>query len=108
MSTTEILQPLHQFLLQSRQLLALAQSGEWEAFEVLLQERQAGMPTLGENQLLIAVAKSGQADEMRRLLADIQVVNDEIAKVAETGRAELAAQLRQVMQAEKAIDAYRK
>lgn len=106
--TTDLLQPLHQFLEQSRRLLGLAKADDWEAFEVLLEERQQGLSALGDNKLLIAVAKAGVADEMRALLAEIQAVNNQLGEVAEAGRADLAAQLRQVVQAEKAIEAYKK
>lgn len=106
--TNNLLHPLHQFLEQSRQLLGLAEAGEWETFETLLEERQKGLPALGDNKLLIAVAKAGAADEMRALLADIQAVNNQLEVVAQAGRADLAGQLRQVVQAGKAIDAYKK
>lgn len=108
MSTTDILQPLQQFLEQSQRLLAMAHAGDWAGFEVLLQERQAAMPTLGDSQLLIAVAKAGKADQMRELIAEIQVVNTQIGEVAESGRGEIAAELTQLLQAEKAMKAYQK
>lgn len=108
MTTPELLQPLQIFLEQSQQLLTLAEAEEWETFEKLLAERQEGLAALGENQLLIAVAKAGLADDMRHLLAQIQGTNDRIGQVAEQSRADIAAQLRQSLQAEKAIDAYSK
>lgn len=108
MSTTDILQPLQQFLAQSQRLLDLARAGDWTEFEVLLQERQVAIPTLGESQLLIAVAKAGKADQMRELITEIQVVNTQIGEVAENGRGELAAELKQLLQAEKAMKAYQK
>lgn len=104
----DLLQPLHQFLEQSRLLLGMAQAGEWESFESLLATRQQGLAALSNNQILIAVAKAGRADEMRELLADIRTANDRIAEVAETSRADIGSQLRQLVQAEKAIDAYKK
>jgi flagellar protein FliT len=108
MTQSDLLQPLHRFLDQSQRLLALAEAGEWEAFEALLAERQKGLASVGDNALLIAVAKAGLADEMRQLLAEIQTSNNRVAEVAERSRADLAVQLRQVVQAEKAIDAYKK
>lgn len=104
----DLLHPLRRFLEQSRQLLGLAENSDWEAFETLLTERQQGLASLGEGALLIAVAKAGLADEMRQLIADIQSVNDRIGEVAERERTDLAGQLRQSFQAEKAIDAYKK
>lgn len=104
----DLLHPLKLFLDQSRRLLELAEEGDWAAFETRLAERQLGLANLGDNALLIGVAKAGLADEMRQLIADIQSVNDRIGEVAERERTDLAAQLRQSYQAEKAIDAYKK
>ncbi len=107
MTEDSLLQPYHRFHEQTLELIALAEAGDWTAFEALLAERQQGMAPLGDNQRLIEATRTGRAEELRSTILSIQAANDLLAQIAETSRADLADQLRQAFQAEKAIDAYK-
>lgn len=102
------LQFYEDFLQLSRALLSLAQTGEWETFEQQMAVRQALSAKLEEQALLDVIVAAGLADELRLLIAEIHVVNDRIAEAAEAVRDELAQEIRQNMQASKAISAYSK
>lgn len=106
MTSDELLAPLVTFLAQTQDLLALGEAGDWEAFASLLEQRQAGLAALGDSQQLIALAKAGKGEEAGFLIQQIQAANDQLAKLAEASKEELGEQLRQALQAEKALGAY--
>lgn len=108
MTAIDVLAPLNLFLQQTEQLVALAKSGDWQAFELLLAEREAALPALSDSGLLIAVANAGLEEEMRSLITRIQDVNNCLGQLAENNKTILVSELRLAMQAEKAIDAYKK
>lgn len=101
------LQCYEDFLQLSRRLLELAEAGDWETFQPQLDARQALSARLEAQETLDAVVHAGLADELRLMIAEIHVVNDRIAAAAESVRDELSAEIRQNMQASKAINAYR-
>jgi hypothetical protein len=106
MTSDDLLSPLVTFLAQTRELLVLGKAGDWEAFASLLDQRQAGLAALGDNQRLLALARAGQAEEARFLIQQIQEANEQLGKLAEASKEELGEQLRQAVQAQKAVGAY--
>jgi uncharacterized membrane protein len=101
------LQCYEDFLLQSRRLLDLAEASEWETFEKQLESRKALVARLEAQSTLDAIVTAGLADELRLMIAEIHSVNDRLEVVAEAARDELGAEIRQNMQANKAINAYK-
>lgn len=102
-----LLKRLEKFLEQSRELLRLAQEDNWEEFESLLNQRQEKLASLGENEFLIELAKAGLADDARELINAIRALDAQILQRAESGKADIGAKLRQSLQANKAIVAYK-
>src|SRR5690625_3739686 len=69
-----LLAPLHEFHQRSQELVKLARAGDWATLEERLAEREKGLPALGDNQFLIAVAKAGQTEQLREGIAAIQAL----------------------------------
>lgn len=102
-----LLSHLETFLAQSRQLLILARDDNWEEFESLMAARQKNLPVLAENTFLIELAKNNLVEEAKELISAIKDIDNQILAVAERSKASISAQLRQSLQADKAIDAYK-
>src|SRR5690625_4017297 len=103
-----LLAPLHEFHQRSQELVKLARAGHSATLEERLAEREKGLPGLGDNQFLIAVAKAGQTEQLREGIAAIQALNDELVALAEQNKADISAQLKESQRAEKGIQAYEK
>ncbi len=103
-----LLAPLHEFHQRSQELVKLARAGDWATLEERLAEREKGLPALGDNQFLIAVAKADQTEQLREGIAAIQALNDELVALAEQNKADISAQLKESQRAEKGIQAYEK
>src|SRR5690625_6795856 len=67
-----LLAPLHEFHQRSQELVKLARAGDWATLEERLAEREKGLPALGDNQFLIAVAKADQTEQLREGIAAIR------------------------------------
>lgn len=107
MANGSLLAPFHQFLTDSNELLALAQAGEWEQFSEKMAVRPQALATLGDANLIDAIAEAGLADFLKESIEEIMVVNDEIEKVASQAKDSITKELSESFQMSKAISAYR-
>lgn len=107
MTEPDLLEPVYQFREYNRELLALAQQDEWQAFEEKAPEREALIGALNDSEFLVAVAQAGRAEELKAEIAAIQQLNDEITALAERTKAGIASQLKQKNHQDKAIKAYK-
>lgn len=108
MTDRDLLDPVHRFHRHTRDLLALAERDDWQAFEAQAAEREALVGPLNDNDFVIAVTEAGRADELRREIEAIQRLNDRITALAEDTKADIAARLKHHNVQQKAIRAYNK
>lgn len=106
MDTDLLLDPIARALSQSRALLALAQAGDWESFETLVQQRQQGLLSLNDPEYLESLTKADLESEAAKLIYEIQAINKTLSQLAEENRDSKASELRQTNLASKAMDAY--
>jgi len=106
MANNSLLAPLEAVLSQSQSLLSLAHEQNWAAFEVLLQQRQAGMRTLTDGDYLNALAAANLDVKAKELVSQIQTLNDQLGELAVRQREKLVAEVRQLSISDKAINAY--
>lgn len=106
MDTNPLLDPLVRALSQSQALLSLAQAGDWESFETLVQQRQQGLLSLNDAEYLESLAKADLESQAAGLIQEIQSINRHLTSLAESNRDTRATEIRQVAVAGKALDAY--
>jgi flagellar protein FliT len=106
MDTDSLLDPLSRALSQSHALLSLAQAGDWESFETLVQQRQQGLLSLNDQEYLESLAQADLEAKAADVIQEIQAINKKLADLAETNRESRASELRQTNHATKAMDAY--
>lgn len=100
------LDPLTRALSQSRALLSLAQAGDWESFETLVQQRQQGLLSLNDQEYLQSLAQADLEAEAANVIREIQGINRTLSELAAASRDNKASELRQTNLASKAMDAY--
>jgi flagellar protein FliT len=103
---TSLLAPVNSLVEQTQHLLNLARTQDWEAFEVLLQQRQAAMNVLMDANYLTSVTKAGLENDVRQMVKDIKTMNLQLTELASRRQDEIASEIRQLNRAGKAIDAY--
>ena len=106
MDAHSLLDPLIRALNQSQALLSLAQAGDWESFETLVQQRQQGLLSLNDAEYLESLAHANLEADAADIIRQIQALNKTLAQLAEQNRDSKASELRQSNLANKAIDAY--
>lgn len=106
MDIDSLLDPLARALSQSQALLSLAQAGDWESFETLVQQRQQGLLSLNDQEYLESLAQADLEAKAAEVIQEIQAINKKLAELAEAGRENKASELRQTNHASKAMDAY--
>lgn len=106
MDAHSLLNPLDRALSQSQALLSLAQAGDWDSFETLVQQRQQGLLSLTDTEYLTSLAEAELDAKAAGIIKDIQDINQQLAQLAQENREQIASELRQSAQAAKAIDAY--
>ena len=106
MDIDPLLDPLTRALSQSQELLSLAEAGDWEAFEALVQQRQQGLLSLSDQGYLESLAQANLEARAAGVIQEIQSINKQLADLAEANRENAASELRQSNLAHKAIDAY--
>jgi flagellar protein FliT len=106
MDTNTLLDPLVRALSQSQALLSLAQAGDWDSFETLVQQRQQGLLSLNDPEYLETLAQANLEADAAGLIQEIQTLNKALTSLAEVNRENAASELRQSGKAAKAIDAY--
>ena len=103
---TSLLAPVNSLVEQTQHLLNLARAQDWQAFEVLLQQRQAAMKVLMDANYLDSVTKAGLDSEVKQMVRDIKTMNQQLTELASRRQDEIASELRQINRADKALDAY--
>lgn len=106
MDTDPLLDPLVRALNQSQALLSLAQAGDWDSFETLVQQRQQGLLSIHDAEYLESLARADLEMQAAGLIREMQEINRQLTALAETDRNNRAAELRQAAIASKALDAY--
>ncbi len=106
MDIDSLLDPLARALSQSQALLSLAQAGDWDSFETLVQQRQQGLLSINDQEYLQSLAQADLEGKAAVLIQDIQAINKALASLAEANRENTASELRLNTRAAKAIDAY--
>ncbi|MGV8836706.1 flagellar protein FliT [Cellvibrio sp.] len=106
MDIDSLLDPLTRALSQSQALLSLAQAGDWESFETLVQQRQQGLLSLNDQEYLQSLAQADLEAKAASVIQEIQTINKALASLAEANRENAASELRQNSRAARAIDAY--
>jgi hypothetical protein len=101
-----LLAPINTLVEQSQHLLNLARAQDWQAFEVLIQQRQAAMNVLVDADYLEAITKAGLDAEVKQMVKDIKTMNQQLTELASRRQDEIASEIRQSNRVEKAIDAY--
>jgi flagellar protein FliT len=106
MDINPLLDPLSRALSQSQALLSLAQAGDWESFETLVQQRQQGLLSLNDQEYLQSIAQADLEAKAADVIQKIQAINRTLGELAKTSRENKASELRQTNHASKAMDAY--
>jgi len=106
MDMNSLLDPLARALSQSQALLSLAEAGDWESFETLVQQRQQGLLSLSDEEYLESLANANLEAKAAGIIQEIQGINKMLAVLAERDREKVSSDLRQSTVASKAIDAY--
>ena len=106
MDIDTLLDPLSRALSQSRALLSLAEAGDWDSFETLVQQRQQGLLSLNDSEYLQSLAQADLEARAAQMIEEIQSINKRLSELAEISRDQVASELRQNTKAMKAIDAY--
>ncbi len=106
MDTNPLLDPLVRALSQTQALLSLAQAGDWDSFETLVQQRQQGLLSINDAEYLQSLAKADLESQAASLIQEMQGINQHLTNLAELNRDNKASDLRQSVTANKALDAY--
>ncbi len=106
MDIDPLLDPLARALSQSQALLSLAQAGDWESFETLVQQRQQGLLSINDPEYLELLAQADLESQAAGVIQEIQGINKRLSELAEISRENAASELRQSNKISKAIDAY--
>ena len=88
---------------KSKQLLALAEAGEWEQFSELEQQRQSLLSGLNLDTLELTGAQYAQVHSKMTELIDF---NQQLEAICRKKRAEVAKQLQKISHGNKATKAY--
>lgn len=106
MDISPLLDPLSRALSQSQALLSLAQAGDWESFETLVQQRQQGLLSINDPEYLESLATADLEPQAAEVIQEIQEINRQLSALAEVSRDNVASELRHSNRAAKAVDAY--
>lgn len=106
MEIETLLDPLSRALSQSQALLSLAEAGDWDSFETLVQQRQQGLLSVNDEEYLKSLAQANLEAKAAYMIEEIQQLNKRLSALADISREQVASELRQSAKAMKAIDAY--
>jgi hypothetical protein len=108
MTTQDLLKPLYDTLEKAQELTRLAQSEEWLAFEQQFANYEQLAKYLSDETYLKALNDNNLGASGRELILEIQALNETLDLCATDVRDKIASELRQMMQSDKALDAYRR
>jgi flagellar protein FliT len=106
METEALLEPLSRALSQSQALQSLAEAGDWDSFETLVQQRQQGLLSINDVEYLQSLAQADLEHKAAQMIEEIQTINKRLSELAESNRDQIASELRQNTKVRKAMDAY--
>ncbi len=108
MTPENLLQPLNQLLTQAQALMILAQAEAWDEMQSEIVDYQQRMAVLADATYLLALKDANLTAEAQALILQIQEFNQQLDGNAEQVHTNIASELRQIIQADKALDAYRR
>jgi hypothetical protein len=106
MNTENLLEPLHQLLTQAQALLILAQEKNWDELQHQFAPYQQQMAVLADENYLQALKAANLSAAAQALIVEIHAGNEQLAVDAAQGYENIASELRQIIQSDKAMDAY--
>ncbi len=101
-----LLQPLQQLLAEADALMQLALEEDWDALQTQAENFQQQMALLGDQRYLGKLREAGLVVQAQDLLLQIQLLNDQLDLMATNARDKVSSELRQIIQTNKAMDAY--
>lgn len=101
-----LLQPLQQLLAEADALMQLALAEDWEGLQTQAESFQQQMALLGDQAYLVKLRQAGLATEAQDLLLQVQLLNDQLDLMTANARDKVSSELRQIIQSNKAMDAY--
>lgn len=106
MENNELLKPLYEILDRVKELVMLAQAEDWEAMESAASRYQQHVTFLDDNVYIKALQDAGLVDAAKSIIVQIQGCNEDLDIHTSLQREKIASELRQLAQADKAMDAY--
>jgi hypothetical protein len=106
MNDNEILKPLNDIMDRAQELTELARAQEWEALDVAALKYQEHVALLEDKAYLKTISDAGLNDAAKNIIAKIQLLNDDLDIHTSLERERIASELRQMMQSNKALNAY--
>lgn len=106
MESITFLAPFERALSQSQELLLLAQNADWDAFEVLVQQRHESLLDIRQDDFIRLVEQAQMGSQVALIIDAIQSINKQLEVLAAAHSDQIASDLRQVSKAVKALDAY--
>lgn len=101
-----LLQPLQQLLAEADGLMQLALAEDWDGLQSQAENFQQHMTLLGDQAYLVKLRQAGLATQAQDLLLQIQLLNDQLDLMTSNARDKVSSELRQIIQSNKAMDAY--
>lgn len=108
MSNQDLLQPLNETLEKAQELIRLAQAEEWSAFEEQFVNYERLAKYLNDEAYLKTLNDNNLGASAGEIVIQIQALNESLDLRASNVRDNIASELRQMMQSDKAMDAYRR
>jgi hypothetical protein len=108
MSTQDLLKPLHETLEKAQELTRLTQAEEWSALEEQFVNYERLAKYLSDEAYLKTLTDNNLEASAREIILQIQSLNENLDLRASDVRDKIASELRQMMQSDKALDAYRR
>ena len=100
------LQPLYDILAHAQELMRLAEAGDWQALETGTEKFQQQVRVLDDVAFIESLVAANLVEPAKELIAQIQQLNDQLDTYATDMRGKISSELRQIIQADKALSAY--
>ena len=106
METQPLLQPLQDILAHAQELVRLSEAGDWQALEAGTEKFQQQVRVLDDAAFIESLVAANLVEPAKELVAQIQQLNDQLDAYATEMRGKISSELRQIIQADKALSAY--
>lgn len=106
MENNELLKPLYEILDRVKDLVQLAQAEAWEEMELAATKYQQHVKFLDDNVYIKALQDAHLVETAKTIIVEIQGLNDDLDMHTNLQREKIASELRQMNQADKAMNAY--